>query len=80
MCNDTNPCQNGGVCQEGLCKCHEDYAGAWCETPKWCMHSRCGNGQDEVKCIWDSEKREGRCECKERYHFYMERDRSCEST
>ncbi|CAL1296937.1 unnamed protein product [Larinioides sclopetarius] len=78
VCNDTNTCQNGGVCQEGLCKCHEDYAGAWCETPKWCMHSRCMNDRDKVECIWDRAKREGRCECKEPYHIYREEDRSCE--
>ncbi|KAF8778235.1 Tenascin-X like protein [Argiope bruennichi] len=77
MCNATKKCQNEGVCQEGLCKCHEDYTGALCETPKWCMNSRCGNGRDEVECIWDRVKKEGRCECKKPYHLYIEDLREC---
>ena len=29
---DLSPCQNGGTCQAGLCKCTDAFTGAKCET------------------------------------------------
>ena len=29
---DSNPCQNGGTCEAGICKCTDAFTGAECET------------------------------------------------
>ncbi|GIZ03001.1 EGF-like domain-containing protein, partial [Caerostris extrusa] len=78
VCNATQMCQNGGTCVQGeqVCACTEDYTGDWCQTPKWCLTTPCGQN-DEVLCRWNDTSRKGYCECRKPKHYYIEETRKC---
>ncbi|GIZ03116.1 uncharacterized protein CEXT_690831 [Caerostris extrusa] len=78
-CNSTKRCQNGGLCNtDGVCACSQDYTGPWCETPRWCANTPCGQKGDDVECQWDKKSRKGSCVCKKPKTFYRAEDRSCQ--
>ncbi|XP_071104581.1 neurogenic locus protein delta-like [Haliotis cracherodii] len=45
-CTGSTDCPNGGTCEEGVCKCAPDYAGATCDTQGVCSDGgfECANG------------------------------------
>ncbi|GFY61547.1 uncharacterized protein TNIN_414931 [Trichonephila inaurata madagascariensis] len=67
ICNSTHPCQNGGTCQDGRCKCMEQTWGDFCENIDWC--SKC-TPRHVVDCVYDQKKKESACLCKNRSLVY----------
>ena len=44
-CNP-NPCENGGLCNDGTCSCSDRYRGDWCEIERdFCELFTCINGE-----------------------------------
>ena len=61
-CSDCDhiECQNGGVCNGGICDCTEGWGGDNCQTAISCSVVTCGVNQT---CVVDSTTNTANCEC-----------------
>ncbi|GFU02412.1 transposable element Tcb2 transposase [Trichonephila clavipes] len=74
ICNSTHPCQNGGTCQDGRCKCMDRTWGDFCEDIEGC--GECTPRQ-VVDCVYDQKTKEHACLCKSRSLEYDYIEKVC---
>ncbi|GBM94155.1 hypothetical protein AVEN_89598-1 [Araneus ventricosus] len=72
VCDENNPCQNGGTCEQEdgkdyKCYCMEGFNGTNCEIIQWCQDNNeiCGN----APCEYDEEVGSAFCSCKDDLYF-----------
>ncbi|GFT32028.1 uncharacterized protein NPIL_671641 [Nephila pilipes] len=75
MCNSTHPCQNGGTCDEGRCRCKSGTMGDFCEAIFWCSYE-C-RPRLIVDCAYDQEKENYQCLCKNRSLLFDYKEQVC---
>ncbi|KAF8797239.1 Delta-like protein A like protein [Argiope bruennichi] len=68
LCDESHPCQNGGKCIDGKCQCKTGTSGAFCESPDRC-EATC-NQPLLVECVYNEEKEDVYCLCKNRSLVY----------
>ncbi|GFX40920.1 uncharacterized protein TNCV_2216191 [Trichonephila clavipes] len=75
LCNSTHPCQNGGTCWNGRCKCMEGTMGDFCEHIFWCSYE-C-RPRLIVDCVYDQENKNYACLCKNRSLLFDYEEQVC---